>query len=679
MGTVPAARRTLAAMVRTLVTVVLGTVVTGVVIGVLPGLSADDARAVLAAAILLGLLGALLRPLLVTLLSTAGWVAVLAGWLVTQALLVWAALQLTPGVHVAGFWPAFWASWLGAVLMSIGLWLITAGQPGAATRHLLRVNRHFRRGVPPITAPGLLMIQIDGLSAPLARWAIEAGNLPTLGRWLRSGEHTFTEWHVELPATTPASQAGLLHAASDRVPAFRWYEKSTGRLVVTNHPADSAMVESRCSNGRGLLAGGGVSVSNVFSGDAPTSLLTMSTVAPRRAGPARYLSAYLLDPFGLTRSLVLTAGEIVKELHQARRQRLRRVQPRMRRDWRYVLLRGATNVLLRHLNVAILAEQMMRGAPSVFCDFVDYDEIAHHAGPARPEALAALEGIDAVLATLEEVAAAAPRPYHVVVLSDHGQSQGATFLQRYGLRLEELIRRLTASPAEGAGQDGDAEQRGRAGVLRAGVWNAAPRPAKKAPDKAPEKTSGKEPEAPEIVVAAGGNLALVYFTRLRGRATLEWVEERHPALLAGLTGHPGIGWVLVRSRVDGPVVLGRAGRRRLRDDHVVGLDPLLGYGPHAASDLLRHDGLEHTGDLVVNSMWDPVTQEVAAFEELIGCHGGLGGWQSRAVLIHPCALPAPGGIVGADQVHRVLCGWMEKAGCRDAASSAEGEPRSAVR
>src|SRR5688500_12228087 len=110
------------------------------------------------------------------------------------------------------------------------------------------------------------------------------------------------------------------------------------------------------------------------------------------------------------------------------------------------MLRGLTNVLLRHLNLSVLAEHMMRGAPSMYCDFVDYDEIAHHAGPARPEALAALEGIDGVLATLEELAAAAPRPYHFVVVSDHGQSQGATFLQRHGVGLEDLVRELAAAP-----------------------------------------------------------------------------------------------------------------------------------------------------------------------------------------------------------------------------------------
>ena len=67
------------------------------------------------------------------------------GWLLTQALLVYLALSVTPGLQVDGFWPAFWASWLYA----------RAGQrrpvvrhrrrqPGVVTRHLLRVNRRYR-------------------------------------------------------------------------------------------------------------------------------------------------------------------------------------------------------------------------------------------------------------------------------------------------------------------------------------------------------------------------------------------------------------------------------------------------------------------------------------------------------------------------------------------------------
>ncbi|SNY53046.1 phage holin family protein [Paractinoplanes atraurantiacus] len=624
------------AVARAVAVVALGWAAAGITVAVLPGISADGADDVLVVAIVVGLLGAVLRPALAGLLTWIGWAGVVIGWLVCQALIVYAALVLSPGIHVDGFWPAFWAAWIGAALMSLGLWVVTAGQPGVVTRHLIRAHRRYRRDVTRTDTPGLVIIQIDGLSAPLARWAVEAGNLPTLSRWLRAG-HTLTEWHAQLPATTPASQAGLLHGASDQVPAFRWYEKEPGRLIVTNRPADAALVEQRCTEG--LLTDGGVSISNVFSGGAPTSLLTMSTVRSGR-GPDRYVSAYLLDPFGLTRSLVLTIGEIVKELYQARRRRLRGVEPRIGRDWGYVLLRGATNVLLRHLNLALIAEHVMRGAPAVYCDFVDYDEIAHHAGPFRPEALASLEGIDAVLATLEEVAAAAPRPYEFVVLSDHGQSQGATFAQRYGLRFEDLVGQLTTPDAVVAPEED--EQEGRARVLRAGLTPGPPH--KDEPD------IGR----PEIVVAASGNLALIYLARLPGRVSLEEIEERHPKLIDGLVAHPGVGWVMARSRRDGPVVIGRGGRRLLDGDRVEGADPLDGFGPHAADDLRRHDGLAHTGDLLVNSLWDAGTQEVAAFEELIGCHGGLGGWQDRPLLIHPREWPVPTVLIGADAVHRLL-------------------------
>ncbi|MEV4637570.1 alkaline phosphatase family protein [Actinoplanes sp. NPDC049548] len=627
-------------------------------VGLVPGISATTGWAVLLAAILLGLLGAALRPAAAALLTRIGWLGVLAGWLLVQAVLVYLSLSVVPGLVVADFWSAFWASWIYSALVSAALWLVTAGQPAMMTRHLLRMHRRHRRAAPTTDVAGVVMIQIDGLSAPLARWAIATGSLPTLSRWLRSGRHVLTEWHAELPATTPASQAGLLHGASAEIPAFRWYEKETGRLVVTNHPKDSALVEARLSDGRGLLADGGVSVSNVFSGDAPTSLLTMSTVGSRRrpGRPDRYLTAYLIDPFGLTNSLFLTAGEIVKELHQARRQRLRRVEPRIPRTSSYVLLRGLTNVLLRHLNLSVVAEHMMRGAPSVFCDFVDYDEIAHHAGPARPEALAALEGIDGVLATLEELAASAPRPYHFVVLSDHGQSQGATFRQRYGLTLDDLVRRLVSAPALQVQAATDDEQAGRARTLRAELL----------PEPDDSRPAGRTQSRPEFLVAVSGNLALVYLARHPGRMTMEQIEERHPALLPGLTGHAGVGWVMVHSSRLGPVVLGPEGRRVLATDRVYGVDPLAGFGPFAAGDLRRHDTLAHVGDILVNSMLDVDTGEVAAFEELIGCHGGLGGWQNRPVLIHPAGWPVESELVGADEVHRQLVRWLERLGQRTA-------------
>jgi hypothetical protein len=399
----------------------------------------------------------------------------------------------------------------------------------------------------------------------------------------------------------------------------------------------------------------------------------MSTVAAGRArGPTRSLSDYLVNPYGFTRSLVLTVAEMVKELYQSRRQRLRGIEPRVHRGAAYVALRGVTNVLLRELNTYLIAVHLRAGAPSVYCDFVDYDEIAHHAGPARAESLASLEGIDKVLGTLEQIARAAPRPYHFVVLSDHGQSQGATFLQRYGERLEDVVRRLMCAGAEVVAATREQEQWGRVNTLlaevTAGGGMAGDMTRRIQRERPPEegRLAHRPPgaERPDLVVVASGNLGLVYLPRTPGRLTLEDIAEMHPQLLAGLATHPGIGFVMVRSRVHGPLVVGADGTRRLCDDHVEGTDPLVPFGQHAAEDLRRHDRLPHVGDILVNSRIDESTGEVAAFEELVGSHGGLGGWQSRAVLIHPAEWQAPGCLVGADAVHRQLVSWLEMVGQR---------------
>jgi hypothetical protein len=62
----------------------------------------------------------------------------------------------------------------------------------------------------------------------------------------------------------------------------------------------------------------------------------------------------------------------------------------------------------------------------------------------------------------------------------------------------------------------------------------------------------------------------------------------------------------------------------------------------------------------VNSFYDPQLDEGCAFEELISFHGGLGGWQNRAFILHPGSLHLPDEpIVGAAGVHEVLLGWRE--------------------
>ena len=133
----------------------------------------------------------------------------------------------------------------------------------------------------------------------------------------------------------------------------------------------------------------------------------------------------------------------------------------------------------------------------------------------------------------------------------------------------------------------------------------------------------------------------------------------YPGLLEGLAKHEGIGFVLVRSEAHGPVAIGARGRHYLFAGRLEGEDPLLAFGPNAAAHLCRTDAFPDAPDILVNSFYDPETGQVAAFEELIGSHGGLGGWQTQPFLMFP-AVPSPPEvpIVGAASLHAVLKGWL---------------------
>ena len=119
----------------------------------------------------------------------------------------------------------------------------------------------------------------------------------------------------------------------------------------------------------------------------------------------------------------------------------------MHRGLKYAGMRAASNVLLRDVNVSLIIEEMYRGSNVIYADFTDYDELAHHCGPERVESFQALDGVDAAIGTLAKAAEDAPRPYKFVILSDHGQSLGATFKQRYGQSLGEVVRDLMSGRA----------------------------------------------------------------------------------------------------------------------------------------------------------------------------------------------------------------------------------------
>ena len=612
---------------------------------VIEGVGLKDFGGAVIAAALIAILNALLPPIIAALRMPLALLTGFLSVLVADALVLRLAADVAPDhIRVDSFGSALLAA---LVISAASLVLQVIVGSNDDDEFNLRVTRRVakRLGIEEHNGqPGIIFLEIDGLALPVLRDAMRDGAAPTMARWVTDDGYNLSEWETDLSSQTGASQAGILLGSNDDIPAFRWVEKESGRLMTCSAPADCAEIERRHATGIGLLIDGGASRGNLLSGEAQETILTVSrTEAERGANPG--YRAFLANGFNVTRALVLFFWELMLEITASIRAARRDVRPRGHRGGSYPFIRAAMCVIIRDLIVYGVISDMMRGRPAMYATFSSYDEVAHHSGLYRADTLEALRKLDQQFARIEAARRYAPRPYEIVVLSDHGQTQGATFKQRNGYGLDELVDRAVDRKVTGfAGGD---EQ--------SAMVDQAAREATGRSGKKKGKTAVTDRD---VIVLGSGNLGLVYLMELPRRLTREEIDDRHPELLETLRTHPHIGWLLVRSSQHGGVVLGPNGTHFLDEQRVEGEDPLANFSPTAADHLRRTDGFPHVADIMVGSFYDPVIGDACAFEELISFHGGLGGPQTRAFILSPPGLPLPSEpIIGAASVHGVLSGW----------------------
>jgi hypothetical protein len=301
----------------------------------------------------------------------------------------------------------------------------------------------------------------------------------------------------------------------------------------------------------------------------------------------------------------------------------------------------------------------MRGAPSIYMLYLGYDEVAHHSGPWTNDAFGDLKRLDKTLARLRRVLKdKAPRPYDLIILSDHGQSFGPTFLQRYGVSIKEFIEQQLpeeVSVAQAIGGDtGASGLQGVAGEFAnmqgAGAGsNTMSRAVAKQGQKLAEQgmragDTLAEMKHASVTAYGSGNAAQVYFDLFPRKITLSELNSAYPNMIDALVQHEGIGMVVGYADNMMPIALGKGGQRNLCTGEVTGSDPVAPYAKaegHGAGtietrawQLNRVMEFPHAGDLwLISTVYPDGT--VAALEELIGNHGGLGGEQTDAFLFHP--------------------------------------------
>jgi uncharacterized membrane protein YvlD (DUF360 family) len=643
---------------------------------VMPGVTlsavGDTPRALVAvsAALLLAIVNLLIRPVILLIAKPLGWIALFVVGFLANALAIWITAWLLPGFDVS-ILGSIGGGIVFAFFNAIFTGILELDDEGSFYQS--RIERRAREqpfasaGEP---GRGLMMVEIDGLSYWHLQQALADGLLPTLQKMIDEDGYQLTRTDCGLPSMTSSCQAGIMFGDNYDIPAYRWYDKEQGKLYVS--AADAAELNTRYSRGQGLMRDGS-SIMNMLNGDAEKSMFTMANLRTgseeeqkRRANDVQLL---MLNPYFLTRSLAIFLWEVGRELWEAWQQKRKDVQPRLNRlEHGYPFLRAAMCTLMRDISANIAILDMMRGAPSIYMLYLGYDEVAHHSGPWTSDAFGDLKRLDKTFARLRRVVKdRAPRPYDLIILSDHGQSFGPTFLQRYGLSIKEFIEQQLpkeVSVAQAIGGDtGVNGLQGVAGELanmqQAGAGSAVSRAVAKQGQKLAEQgvKAGDEvagelaADKPASVTAYGsGNAAQVYFDLFPRKITLSELNAVYPNMIDALVQHEGIGMVVGYADDMTAVAIGKGGQRNLHTGALVGVDPVAPYAPaagHGAGSLekriwqlQRVMDFPHAGDLwLISTVYPDGT--VAALEELVGNHGGLGGEQTDAFVFHPADMDVP--------------------------------------
>ncbi len=516
---------------------------------------------------------------------------------------------------------------------------------------------------PHSDAPGLVLIQLDGLGERALRRALDEGQMPFLEHLLEREGHELRSVYTGLPSNTPGFQAEFFYGAASTIPAFSFRDPALRRVVRMNDRAWVSGMEHDLGKKRAGLLEHGSAWSGIYNGGAAETHLCVS---PAVAGPPASLFGRIRIAgivFWNAWSLLRVAGNLGFTTALALRDWLRGRIDRgeLAYELRWVPYRVLIGAAIREAVTAGASIDAERGLPVIHLNFTGFDELAHRRGPTARSARMALRGIDR---SVRRVTLAAHRSkgrdYQVWIYSDHGHETVAPFEQRQGKTLTETVERVYKMVRDIVGARGapppslafpplPGEMRsqslaaGMPGWLRGG---SAPKmvgslrfgeepgePGRGGSGTGEPEGAGPGGEASEndagrgaIEVVYQGPLGFVYLPIRHDRAFLAWLAEV-------LAAEGGIPWVLLPEGEASVLAFSADGRfYRLPDQATAILGADHPHLAEATADLVRQVRHRASGDLVLLG-WDQGAP--LSFEVERGTHGGPGPAETSAFVLFP--------------------------------------------
>lgn len=485
-------------------------------------------------------------------------------------------------------------------------------------------------------APGLLLIQIDGLARVQLERALAAGRMPFLARLLKREGYEMRTFYPGLPTTTPAVQAELYYGVRSAVPAFSFFDRVLKKLGRMWDPEWAKAREAECAKTAEGLLKGGSSWSNIYTGGA--SQLESHFCAASiglgdmwRSKKIRNIFVFILlnlaSAWRIAWLLLVQSGVALADM-------LRAIASGRRPGSEFLLLvsRVFVGVGLRELLTISGQIDVTRGLPIVHINFVGYDEEAHMRGPGSRLAHYGLRGIDRAIKRIARAAQRSTRrDYAVWVFSDHGQEMTRSFPDRIPGGVEAVLQQcLELSLRHDTAWRNQSQPWASSLFLSRGRFNQA----RLARNRSRDQLTSEEEKT--FMVAAMGPVGHVYFAEPK-------TDEQRRALARRLVKKGMIPGVLMRAAEDGAMTwFHEQGETRVPDEVPLLLPHPAPLRKAIAEDLAYFLTTPNVGDLMLVG-WSPWGGMPWSFAPERGAHGGFGPQETQGFALLPAHTPLPGG------------------------------------
>ncbi|MES2980858.1 MAG: endonuclease/exonuclease/phosphatase family protein [Verrucomicrobiota bacterium] len=534
-----------------------------------------------------------------------------------------------------------------------------------------------RPTAPDAGEPGLILIQIDGLSRHQFERAVAGGRLPFLARMIGQSHFSTETFYSGVPSTTPAVQGEIFYGVKAAVPSFQFFRKRMDKEFRMYEPESAEIIEKelldKCPE---PLLKGGHAYSNIYRGGADMTRYCSADLAPklilRRMSLVRSLVVVIMHSPRILRIIGLAALEVFIALLDAIKGLYARQDVMM--ELAFVPARIVVCLVGRELIRFRVLMDIERGERIIHANFLGYDEQSHRRGPGSEFAHWTLKGIDRAIRDIYRSAARSGyRDYEMMVYSDHGQEKSTPYAVRHGRDLNEALEEVFSSGS----------------LSQYPVWM------KKIPNiiggargrcmsalgfhqKAP--VSELPPNADkQIIVTAMGPVGHIYFP-------ISPTGEELENYARSLVSQAKIPLVLL-PKDEGAIAFNSRGRWTLPKDRAEILGDGHPFLDETAEDLVRLCLHPDAGDMVVSG-WDPKASPLT-FPMENGAHGGPGSEETRGFLLvpdrirhwHLTHLGQTRSRVRGEDLRKIVMHYLRRDGEREerAHRGSNSEPRATIR